>query len=315
MHKRNLKDLNLLDDFLLNSVVTYPGIGETFCRILLEIIFQRKFGKLVVVAQKVYYGTDADKHGARLDVYLEEDEIELGEGDIPTVLDIEPEKKHSHEAVRSLPKRTRFYHAKIDGKSLKSGESYKNLKNVIVIMITPFDPFGLNRMVYTIRSLCEEVPEMPYDDGARTLFLYTKGTEGKPSEELQQLLSYMETTTKENAKNDELLALQKMVDTVKQSEEVSISYMKIMEREEMLINEGITQGISQGISQGKSIGEVQKLIQQVCRKVRKGKNASIIAEELEESVEVVEKICNAIGKCNSDTDIELIYKTLEEASL
>ena len=310
MHKRNLKDLNLLDDFLLNAVVTYPGIGETFCRILLGIIFQRKFGKLVIVAQKVYYGTDVDKHGARLDVYLEEDEIEIGEGDVPTVLDIEPEKKDSREAVKSLPKRTRFYHAKIDGRSLKSGESYKNLKNVIVIMITPFDPFGLNRMVYTIRNLCEEVPDMPYDDGARTLFLYTKGIEGNPSEELQQLLNYMETTTQENAKNEELRTIQKMVETVKQSEEVSISYMKIMEREEMLINEGI----SQGISQGKSIGEMQKLIQQVCRKLRKGKSAPIIAEELEEAIEVVERICAAIVKCGSDTDIELIYNTLEEAT-
>ena len=312
MHKRNLMDLNLLDDFLLNAVVTYPGIGEMFCRILLGIIFQRQFGKLVIVAQKVYYGADTDKHGARLDVYLEEDEIELGEGDIPTVLDIEPEKKDTIEAVQSLPKRTRFYHAKIDGKSLKSGESYKNLKNVIVIMITPFDPFGLNRMVYTIRNLCEEVPDMPYDDGARTLFLYTKGAEGNPSEELQQLLSYMETTTKENAKNEELRALQRIVDTVKQSEEVSISYMKIMEREEMLINEGISQGISQGISRGKSIGEMQKLIQLVCRKVQKGKNVDSIAEELEEAVENVEQICAAINQCGSDKDIELIYKTLKE---
>ena len=99
---------------------------------------------------------------------------------------------------------------------------------------------------------------------------------------------------------------------MKQSEEVSISYMKIMEREEMLRNEGFNRGVSQGISQGKSIGEMQKLIQQVCRKIRNGKSVLVIAEELEESIEVVEKICEAIGKCSPDTDVEMIYRTMEE---
>lgn len=93
MYKRKLKDLNLLDDFLLNALATYPGIGEEFCRILLEIIFGRRFGKLEVVAQKVYYGSDTDKHGARLDVYLEEEAFGIGGDGIPTILDIEPEQK------------------------------------------------------------------------------------------------------------------------------------------------------------------------------------------------------------------------------
>ena len=73
MQKRTLKELNLLDDFLFGSMVTYPGIGEEFSRELLRIIFQKEFGKLIVVPQKVYYGSDTDKHGTRLDVYLEED--------------------------------------------------------------------------------------------------------------------------------------------------------------------------------------------------------------------------------------------------
>ena len=64
--KKQLKDLNLLDDFLFGSVVTYPEIGESFSRELLKIIFQKEFGKLVVVPQKTYYGSDTDKQGARL---------------------------------------------------------------------------------------------------------------------------------------------------------------------------------------------------------------------------------------------------------
>lgn len=193
MTRRKLEDLNLLDDFLFGSMVNYPEIGEKFVRELLKTIFGREFGKLTVVPQKVYYGNDTDKHGARLDVYLEEYPSPESVGDA-VVYDVEPDKNDDPEAVQALPRRVRFYHAKIDGDSLKAGENYQRLKNVIVILISPYDSLGLNRMVYTIRSMCEEVPELPYDDGARTIFLYTKGREGNPPEELRQLLTYMEHT-------------------------------------------------------------------------------------------------------------------------
>ena len=237
MAKRKLDELNLLDDFLFGSMINHPDIGEKFVRELLKTIFGRDFGKLTVVPQKVYYGTDTDKHGARLDVYLEESPSD-GSEDAATVYDMEPDKNNDTEAVGALPRRVRFYHAKIDGDSLGSGESYKKLKNVFVILITPYDPFGCNRMVYTIRNMCEEIPDLPYDDGARTIFLYTRGTEGDPPEELRQLLRYMENTTEENATSDSLKNLNRMVDAVKHDKEVSFSYMKTVEWEEMLIKQG-----------------------------------------------------------------------------
>ena len=241
MQKRKLRDLNLLDDFLFNSMVTYPGIGEEFSRELLKIIFQKDLGKLTVIPQKTYYGSDTDMHGTRLDVYLEEDESEPGILSTSTIYDLEPNLLDNPKIISSLPKRMRFYHAKIDARSLKSGESYHNLKNVIVIMITPFDPFGLNRMVYTIRNKCEEAPDMEYDDGASTLFLYTEGSEGEPSLELRQLLRYMQNTTQENAQNETLKNIHKMVEIVKHDQEVSLAYMKIFEREEYLIEQGMEQ--------------------------------------------------------------------------
>lgn len=73
MQKKLLKDLNLLDDFLFYTMTNHPLYGESFSRLLLKIIFNRDFGKLKVVPQKAYYGSDTDKHGARLDVFIEED--------------------------------------------------------------------------------------------------------------------------------------------------------------------------------------------------------------------------------------------------
>ena len=59
-----------------------------------------------------------------------------------------------------------------------------------------------------------------------------------------------EHTTEENAITDNLRSIHQMVNLVKQDEEVSLQYMKIFEREEMLIQQGIEQGIEQGIQQG-----------------------------------------------------------------
>ena len=108
-----------------------------------------------------------------------------------------------------------------------------------MIFICNYDPFGYNRVKYTIRNMCVEEPEMPYDDGAQTTVLYTKGTKGDDiSEELRQFLNYMENTTQTNAVNDTLKDIQKMVDIVKQDGEVSLSYMKGFERDTIMYEKG-----------------------------------------------------------------------------
>ena len=247
MKRKALSEMNLMDNFLFGSVVTYPGIGEEFSRRLLKIIFGRDFGKLHITPQKVYYGNDTGLHGTRLDVYIEEDEEALVSGDVATVYDVEPEKNNSDTSVKALPKRVRFYHAKIDTRSLRAGETYKNLKNVIIIMIVPFDPFGMDRMVYTIKSGCMEEPDMPYEDGARTLFLYTKGTKGNPSRELKELLCYMEYTSAQNAINHDLQEIHRMIENVKYDIGVTGDYMRLMEDEEYLRECGIREGIQQSI--------------------------------------------------------------------
>ena len=189
--RKRLAEMNLLDDFLFGTMVTYPGVRERFVKELLRIIFGREFKNLSITAQKVLYGADTNLHGARLDVYLEP-EVEEGDGEDVTVYDIEPDQTEDAADRKALPRRMRFYHGKLTARSLESGADYDGLKNVVIIMIVPYDPFGLDRMVYTIKNHCVEEPDMPYEDGAGTLFLYTRGTKGVPSEALRELLHYME---------------------------------------------------------------------------------------------------------------------------
>ena len=250
--RKTLEEMNLLDDFLFGVVLSYPDIGERFVRILLKTIFGREFKHLSVTAQKVLYGVDTSLHGARLDVYIEP-EIENSEG-TATVYDIEPDLMDSLADKKALPRRVRFYHGKIAARSLNSGADYDTLKNVVVIMIMPFDPFGQSRMMYTIKSKCVELPEMEYDDGASTLFLYTKGTEGIPSVALRQLLRYMEETISENAVNDELREIHRMVQTVKKDPEVGGMRIQIIDE-----NIKMAQKIEKQTAEiGKQAAEIEK---------------------------------------------------------
>ena len=70
----------------------------------------------------------------------------------------------------------------------------------------------------------------------------------------------MEQTEEENAINDSLKAIQKMVEVLKTDEEVSLEYMKIFEREEMLLEEGIEQGIEQGRAEERANTQKRKRV-------------------------------------------------------
>ena len=283
MQKKKLEDLNLIDDFLFFAMMNDEVIGEEFGRYLLEIIFDRKFGKLKVIPQKVYYGVDLDKRGVRLDVYLEEEIDSETLLENSSIYDIETEKRASEKG--DLPRRMRFYHSKMDVGILGSGSDYRKLKKVIVVMIMPFDPFGYDHMIYTIKNTCLEVPELPYDDGAKTLFLYTKGKKGNATEGLRELLQYIEETKQENVKNDKLRAIHNMVKVVKKDAGVSREYMKWFERERMLKEEGF--------EEGNMVGRAEEIVR-IMRKYGESQEAIIseLMKELKIDLETAEKYCS-----------------------
>ena len=239
MQRRKLEELNLLDDFLFNAMLAYPDTGEAFIRKLLETLFDRKFPHLKIRAQESFAGVNTDLRGARLDVYIEEDgSVQINGDEIPTVYDVEPDHNHKSAEIKAFPKRARFYHAMIDRRSLKAGENFGKMKKVYVIFICDYDPFGYDRVLYTIKNRCLEEPTMPYEDDAETWVLYTRGKKGNISESLRQLLSYMENTNQNNAINEDLRDIQQMVDQVKRDGEVSLRYMKWFEHDQMMYEQG-----------------------------------------------------------------------------
>lgn len=253
--RRPLAELNLLDDFLFQQILLQEKEGPEFCRILLSTILGRPIRNVRIIPQKNILGIDTDRHGIRLDAYIEdvsEEDNSSGKKAMDArilhdVYDVEPNKKFEKA---SLPKRMRYYHSIIDTQLLATSTDYNQLQKVVIIFILPYDPFDKKRMVYTIRNQCVEDSSIPYDDGSTKIFLYTKGTEGNPSQELKDMLQYMENTTDENVTNENLNSIHQIVENTKNKKEVSVNYMKSWEYEQMIRNEGLQQGIEQGIEQG-----------------------------------------------------------------
>ena len=292
--RKRLTEMGLLDDFLFGTIVTYPGIGEQFVRILLKIIFGREFKHLSVTAQKVFYGTDTNLHGARLDVYLEPEIEENSEGRA-TVYDMEPDRRSSAENKRALPRRMRFYHAKITARSLRAG--------------------------------------------AETVFLYTGGTQGEPNEGLGQLLHYLENTTYENAVNENLHEIHRMVEAVKNDPEViakhMIGYLKRQEeinrirkefdqireesdrvreesdriREEFdRIKEESDRTNERCREEGRASGDIHRLTVQICKKMKMGQSLKKIAEDLVEEIAIIEPIYNIAEKFAPEYNPDQVFE-------
>ncbi len=110
-------------------------------------------------------------------------------------------------------------------------------------------------MNYTVRTGCVEEPGMNYKDGAQTIFLYTKGTEGNPPERLRKLLQYIDgSRSEEELEPDETEALEiaQMVDQIKKDAEVTVKYMKQWEKLQKVYHDGQREGKDLGIMEGRA---------------------------------------------------------------
>lgn len=290
MGRRKLEELNLLDNFLFQQLISRGEEGEDFCRRLLETILEKKIGKVKVTPQKAILGMDTDLHGIRLDAYIEA--AEPG-GDIEVdseIYDIEPNRTVERDR---LPKRSRYYQSLIDARLLDGGIDYRRLKNVVIVMILPYDPFGEDRMVYTMRNQCVEDTKITYDDGVTKIYLYTKGTKGTPSQELQEMLKYMENSIAENVTNEQIQAIHNYVGEVKRDKEVEIQYMKSWEYEQMIreeaVAEGLAEGRAKGRAEGREEGREEKAIE-IAKQLLDVLDVSTIAEKTGLSEEKVNQL-------------------------
>ena len=208
-YKEKFQDMDVLSNFMINTIATDPEVAEPFCKMLIRELLHRDVEKVRIVAEKVIVGDLPQNRGVRLDVEVDEYD-ESGER-IANVYDIEPHR----DKEKDYPKKNRYSQAQIDKKHMKSGDKdFSHLPDLYLICITNYDPFGYNRMVYTIKNTCVEEPQMCYNDGVTILYFNTKGTVGG-EESLKNFLNYLEESTDKNVVDEATREAHEIVTHVK----------------------------------------------------------------------------------------------------
>lgn len=272
-----LAKLNLTNRFLFDEVMEDPGTQQEVLSILLghkvPLLLQNETEKELRISPAI--------RSVRLDVFaMDEDQNAYS-----------TEMQSSRKA--DLSKRSRYYQALMDTCLLEPGiPDYNQLNNTYLIMIMTFDLFGYKRYRYTFRARCEEEKDCILEDGAFRIFFNTKGENSEGvSKELIDFLHYLEQTTDEAALRSGSARIQKIherVCKVKASEEIGVKYMQAWEERYYDRQEALEAGERLGIR--------SKLLEQIQKKMDRGKSVEEIAEDLEESRDTVEALMKELGE-------------------
>ena len=134
----------------------------------------------------------------------------------------------------------------MDVKELEAGVDYDKLPDMLTIWILPYDPFGKDCMLYSVKNVVEEHPEIEYNDGIRKLFLYTGGKKGG-TKALKNLLTYLESSIEENAVDEELKKLHSSVKRLKSSRKIGVKYMNMQEVMKYKIEEAVEEAVKEAV--------------------------------------------------------------------
>lgn len=172
---KKFEDLTISDDFMFSIIMREP----VHCKLLLERILDIKIQKLAYPEYQKNIDLSLDGKGVRLDIYVEDEAC--------TIYDVEMQTT----SKKNLPKRTRYYQAMIDLNHLEKGDDYSSLKSTLIIFICLFDPYKLNQCLYTFENTSMKDPNIKMGDDTKKIFVNVKGSQDGLSEELKNLLSYI----------------------------------------------------------------------------------------------------------------------------
>lgn len=286
-----LKKLNLMDDFLFDIATS----DLEACKIIIELSLGISIHNIRwKEGQKVIHNVSG-KRGIRMDFYVEDDK--------GRIFDVEMQKRNEG----NLPKRTRFYQALVDAPLLERGEKgFDNLNPTYIVVICNFDLYGLKKYRYSFENKCSEEPGLAMGDECKKVFLNTKGTNDSETEKsLIDFLHFIERSSKESLPiecDERLKYLYESIERIKSNEQIGVTYMKMEERDRLIREEGELKGELRG--------QEMKLINQVCKKIEKGKTLQEIIVELEEDINTIRPIYQVARELAPHYDKNVIYSKL-----
>jgi predicted transposase/invertase (TIGR01784 family) len=232
-----------------------------------------------------------------------------------TKVNVEPQVR----IVRNWDKRQLFYLAKMYTEELIKGEDYSRLKRCVGISLLDFNLSDRPKYHTVYRLRDEEGNE--FTDALEIHVLEL----GKPltgKEKADEWIQFFNVETEEDlrmikakTKNPGILEAIRELRRLSLDSPIKWRYDAYMKRkrdekarEAYVWEEGEAKGRAEGKAEGRTEGESYKLVSMVCRKLRKGKEPERIAEELEEEVELIQRICQTAKEFGPGYDEEKVFK-------
>ena len=221
--------------------------------------------------------------------------------------------------VRNWDKRQLFYLAKMYTEELIKGEDYSRLKRCVGISLLDFN-LSDRPKYHTVYRLRDEEGNEFTDALEIHVLELSKPLTGK--EKADEWIQFFNVKTEEDlrmikakTKNPGILEAIRELRRLSLDSPIKWRYDAYMKRkrdekarEAYVWEEGEAKGRAEGKAEGRTEGESYKLVSMVCRKLRKGKEPERIAEELEEEVELIQRICQAAKEFGPGYDEERVFK-------
>ena len=227
-----------------------------------------------------------DAHGVRLDVITTDDQGRR--------IDVEMQMRDE----KNIPRRMRYYEGSIDQATLEKGQNYNRLGDVVILFITPFDPFDAHGYYkYTFRNTCQEDKEIVLDDGVTKVLLNAVGHKGDIKSELKEFLQLVagNVDSTHYAEGSFAERVQRQVHIARRNARWRKEYM---DWEMTLRNErekGREEGREEGLKEGREEGRMEERIktEEQRKRAEAAEERADVAEErirkLEEQIALLEK--------------------------
>ena len=219
-----------------------------------------------------------------------------------TKVNVEPQVR----IVRNWDKRQLFYLAKMYTEELIKGEDYSRLKWCVGISLLDFNLIDRPKYHTVYRLRDEEGNE--FTDALEIHVLEL----GKPltgKEKADEWIQFFNVKTEEDLKMIKAKTKNPgILEAIGELRRLSLdspmkrrydAYLK-RKRDEKAREAYVWE-------EGEARGENYKLVSMVCRKLRKGKEPERIAEELEEEVELIQRICQAAKEFGPEYEEEKVF--------
>ena len=232
---KTIDELTLMDDYMFAQVMR----DTRHLKPLLQFVLQVSIAKIELIEPQKTEKEGYDSKGIRLDLYVTDEQGVVYNVEVQTT-----SKKH-------LPKRMRYYQSTIDISILRPGVDYKELRKTFVIFICNYDPFGRNRYLYTFENICREEPDLLFGDETVKVIVNTRGEIGEISEELKEVIRYLNDGT---VSGQYSLELDTAVTAVKSNEERRLEYMTLAMHDMEIREEALEEGRQEGRQEGREEG-------------------------------------------------------------